>query len=98
MSEARKVHCDAHGWQEECFVCGHIVESLHSGTPVGFHWPGESARKRPDAWCTACEQHRLENGGEWTPDIEEKLQIQLLCGACYDQAKSIWQRGRKLTN
>jgi hypothetical protein len=52
---------------------------------------------RPDAWCSACEQARIESGGDWTPEVEEELRVKLLCGACYDYAKSIWSNGRKIT-
>jgi hypothetical protein len=52
---------------------------------------------RPDAWCSACEQARVDAGGDWTPEVEEKLRVQLLCGACYDYAKTIWSNGRKIT-
>lgn len=95
MSESIKVKCAAHGWQEESFVCQHIVESLHTGVPVGFHWPEGSSALHPDAWCSSCEEARVEAGGDWTPDVEEKLSIRLVCGACYEHAKSIWSKGRK---
>jgi hypothetical protein len=32
----------------------------------------------------------------WTPEVE-KLGVKLLCGACYDYAKSMWSDGRKIT-
>jgi hypothetical protein len=97
MSDARKIKCHVHGWQDETFVCRHIMESLHTGVPVGFHWSAESTGPHPDAWCSACESARVEAGGDWTPKVEERLGIKLLCGACYDHAKSIWSHGRKGT-
>ena len=96
MSETRKINCDGHGWQDMTFVCQHVAQSLHTGTPVGFHWSAQSEATRPDAWCSACEKARIEAGGDWTPEVEEKLGIKLLCGMCYDQAKSIWQDWRKI--
>ena len=97
MSNSHKVNCHVHGWQEQAFVCQHIVESLRTGIPVGFHWPTASTDSHPDAWCSACEEARLEAGGDWTSEVEGKLGAKLLCGACYDLAKSIWSHGRKTT-
>lgn len=96
MTEPGKIKCNTHGWQQEAFVCQHIVGSLHSGVPVGFHWPAESTEPHPDAWCTACEETRLEAGGEWTPEAEVILGVKLLCAACYEYAKDIWARGYKV--
>jgi len=93
--ESRKIKCACHGWQNESFVCQHIVETLSTGVPVGFHWPVNSDSLHPDAWCTGCEEARVSAGGDWTPEVEEQLNIQLLCGACYDRAKEIWSDGRK---
>lgn len=90
-----KVECATHGWQDESFVCQHIVASLHTGSPVGFHWPSASESLHPDAWCSACQAARVSAGGDWTPEVEELLNIKLLCGACYEHAKSIWSRGYK---
>jgi hypothetical protein len=96
MSEVRKVKCAVHGLQDEAFVCTHIVQSLHTGTPVGFHWPADSDQIHPDAWCSHCEDARIVAGGDWTPEVNEQLDIQLLCGSCYEFAKSIWARGKKV--
>lgn len=99
MSDSQKIKCDVHGWQQQTFVCQHIAQSLHTGVPVGFHWPAEQEELRPDAWCSDCEQARVAAGGDdWTPEVEAKLGIKLLCGACYDSAKSIWLKGRKITH
>jgi hypothetical protein len=97
MTDSEKIECSIHGWQEVTFVCQHIVQSLHTGVAVGFHWPGENSDARPNAWCSACEKFRIEAGGDWTPEVEKKLGVKLLCGACYDHAKSIWAKGRNVT-
>jgi hypothetical protein len=92
-----RVTCSVHGTQDETFVCAHIVETLHTGKAVGFHWPRESAGDpRPDAWCTQCENKRVAGGGEWTEEVMEFVDMKVLCGACYDRAKDIWQTGRAL--
>jgi hypothetical protein len=97
MSESQKISCDIHGWQEMTFVCQHIARSLHTGIPVGFHWSSQSEAVRPDAWCSACDEARTEAGGDWTPEVEKKLEVKLLCAVCYDYAKSIWSNGRKIS-
>lgn len=97
MSEFGKVECQTHGSQDEAFVCQHIVGSLHTGVPVGFHWPGGSTELHPDAWCSACESARIEAGGEWTEEVVQQLNIKLLCCACYEHAKAIWSNGGKVT-
>jgi hypothetical protein len=83
--------CDKHGAPGEAFVCRHIAESLLTGVAVGFHWPASSTQPYPDAWCTTCEQARVAAGGAWTPEVEAMLEVKLLCGQCYLDAKSIWQ-------
>ena len=93
---ATKVKCDVHGEQYEFFVCQHIAESLHTGKAVGFHWPASSNAVHPDAWCTACDEARTAASGDWTPTLEAQLNIQILCGACYEQAKGIWSSGSKV--
>lgn len=52
---------------------------------------------RPDAWCSECEHTRVEAGGDWTPEVGQKLRVKLLCGAYYDYAKTIWFNGGKIT-
>jgi hypothetical protein len=98
MLESGKVQCGTHGWQEQTFVCQHIVQSLHTGIPVGFHWPAEQSDARPDAWCLACEEARAQEGGDWTPEVVKRLGVKLLCGSCYDDAKSLWLHGRRISH
>ena len=95
MSEVRQIKCGVHGWKAESVVCKHIVESLHTGQSVGFNWPAEATEPHPDAWCSSCEEARAAGSGEWTPEIEAMLDIQLFCGACYERAKEIWRKGYK---
>src|ERR1700742_5104249 len=95
MSDPQKIVCDLHGLQEQAFVCQHIAQSLHTGVPVGFHWSAQQTGLHPDAWCSSCEKARVDAGGKWTSEVERTLGVKLLCGACYDYAKSIWSTGRK---
>lgn len=95
-----RVKCDTHGMQEAAYVCQHIVGSMHTGVPVGFHWPESSESRRPDAWCSVCEKARAEAAAQghddWTEELMKLVDVQLLCGACYDLAKDIAFRGHKL--
>jgi hypothetical protein len=92
-----KVKCKTHGVQQAAYVCQHIVGSMHSGVPVGFHCSVEGGAERPDAWCSSCEGARRRGSGEWTDELMAMVQVSVLCGACYDHAKDIWLRGRKVT-
>ena len=71
------------------FVCRHIVASVDSEKAIGFHWPADQDSQRPDAWCDACERVRVAEGGDWTEKAAQFLQAKILCGGCYDRAKSI---------
>jgi len=89
-----KVRCTTHGEAEATYVCCHIVDTLDTGTPVGFHWPADTGLSRPDAWCSECEQVRVSEGGDWTDTAMEFVQMSVLCGGCYDRAKAIWLKAR----
>lgn len=84
---ANVVQCGEHGQQEETFVCRHLAQSLRSGGKVGFFY---SSRPRGDAWCAACEEVRVREGGasgDWNERSEAFAGIQILCGACYDKVR-----------
>jgi hypothetical protein len=81
------INCQTHGPQEETFVCEHLVKALDTGEMVGFFWSGEP---RGDAWCSACEEVRIREGGitgDWNERSEKFAKIKILCGACYDQLR-----------
>ena len=83
------VDCAEHGPQEPTFACQHLVRSLTTQKPVGFFFASEP---RGDAWCSACEEARIREGGEsgdWNERSEAFARIQLLCGACYDKVRRL---------
>jgi len=80
--------CPEHGLQQETFVCQHIVQGLSEGRRVGFFSARDLDNPRPDAWCSECNERVRASGGEWTGEAEAKLGAKLLCGACYDRAKT----------
>ena len=86
---ADTVQCSKHGPQQQTFVCQHLMRSLSNRKPVGFFWAGEP---RGDAWCAACEEVRVREGGEtgeWNERPEAFASIKLVCGACYDEIRKI---------
>lgn len=85
------VQCTSHGKQQAAFVCAHLAASLSTGVPIGFFHSG-SVATRGDAWCAACEEVRLREGGEtghWNAASEAFAQITLVCGACYDRIAAL---------
>lgn len=83
------IDCEYHGEQDEAFVCAHLAESILVGAEVGFYFASEP---RGDAWCAACEEIRLKEGGtsgDWNERSEAFADITLICGKCYDKAKAL---------
>src|SRR5690606_17547740 len=93
---ALPIYCPKHGKQDETFVCQHIVQGLREGRPYGFFYPASSDEKRPNAWCTVCNELVAEEDGAWTDQILEVAQVKVLCALCYDRAKEMnLEGGRK---
>ncbi len=83
------VQCTVHGLQQRTFVCQHIAEGLVDRNRVGFFWTREEPENpRPDAWCAACDSRVKATDGEWVGAALEHRQPKILCGACYDSAKT----------
>src|SRR5256885_72238 len=82
------IRCDAHGEQQQTFVCQHVAAGLLSKMRLGFFWSQHDPdNPRPDAWCLECEHRVRETGGEWVGEAGAQLQPEILCGGCYDLAK-----------
>jgi hypothetical protein len=88
------VQCATHGQQPQAFLCRHIVQSLDTQQAIGFHWSSEDHGAHPDAWCNDCEDARVASGGDWTEPVLEQVGVTLVCGSCYQAAKSIWLKAR----
>lgn len=92
--EIHIVRCDTHGSQKEALVCQHILDGLINKKRVGFFWSTESPENpHPDAWCAECQIRVLATGGEWVGDAGDQLGVSVLCGACYDLAKTFHTGG-----
>jgi hypothetical protein len=90
----KTVQCDDHGVQPETFVCQHIVSGLLERRRVGFYWTSSDPdNPRPDAWCAACEERVRAAGGAWIGEAAWHLGARLMCGACYDAAKTFHMGG-----
>ena len=83
------VECSEHGKQQATYVCQHIVQGLKDNKPKGF-WSSEESpdNLRPDSWCSECEA-MVSRIGEWNDESEAFAGVTLLCGSCYDRAKSM---------
>jgi hypothetical protein len=94
MSAEEKILCAVHGKQTRTYVCQHVYEGLVARKRVGFFWTAENpGDPRPDAYCRECEVRVRNTGGEWIGDALENLQPKVLCGSCYDLAKSFHMGG-----
>jgi hypothetical protein len=94
MSIDEKANCSTHGEQQRTYVCQHIYEGLVSRERVGFFWAIEEPENpRPDAWCQACEIRVRKANGEWVDEALDKLQPKILCGLCYDLARTFHSGG-----
>jgi hypothetical protein len=89
------IDCPIHGKNAEAFVCQHIAAGLLDNQRVGFFWTGSEAdNPHPDAWCAGCEARRLEHNGEWEGEAANQLQAKIMCGSCYDVAKTFHLGGK----
>lgn len=79
------IECAEHGEQQETFTCEHLLR----GVGLGFNTVPEADpdNARPDAWCDSCELLRQDHGG-WNEESERQIKVVLLCGKCYDEARS----------
>ena len=94
MIESETIDCDMHGAQSKTFVCQHIAAGLVSRGRVGFFWTTCTPdNPRPDAWCAECAQRVSVTNGEWIGEAERHLKAKILCGACYDVAKTFHMGG-----
>jgi hypothetical protein len=78
------VSCGRHGARPVAFVCRHVLESLRTGSRVGFHTPND-AQDDDQAWCDACERVRAREG-EWNDRSEAHADIRLICLDCFQEA------------
>jgi hypothetical protein len=89
VSSEKLINCDSHGPQQETFVCAHILDGSRAEKRAGFFYVPDPDNPRPDAWCAECNDRFQRGGGDWEilPESEQP-KIAILCGACYDEAKS----------
>jgi len=93
-NERRTIHCDTHGQADETFVCHHVIDGLVRKERVGFFWTAEDPdNPHPDAWCAECEERVKLTDGEWEGEALEHLKPKILCGECYEVAKTFHMGG-----
>ena len=90
----RRIYCDTHGDADETFVCQHVIEGLIHKERVGFFWTAEDPdNPHPDAWCAECEERVKLTWEEWEGEALEHLKPKILCGECYEVAKTFHMGG-----
>lgn len=76
--------CGTHGKSRATFVCEHLLSQ------PGQKWfsekPNETNRW-PDAWCAACDEAFLQEGG-WSDKNASKQKIKVICHYCYEDLHS----------
>jgi hypothetical protein len=81
----RAVHCKIHGDQREAYLCSHLLHGEAKGLYFDLDNPDDPY---PDAWCSDCEKLRIESGGEWTDELCARIDVTLVCRACYREIKT----------
>jgi len=88
------VICKTHGEAAETFVCQHVSKGLRDRHRVGFFWSTcDPDNPFPDAWCYECEQRVKATQGDWIGEALEHLLPRILCGYCYEVAKTLHMGG-----
>ena len=85
MSEVR---CQQHGSQKAAIVCQHLLESMHDDEPRGL-WVSTDEDGYINAYCNACEDYRLRNGGDWPEDANTYIKAKLLCLECFGKLRKL---------
>lgn len=94
---SRNIECSSHGVCEATYVCRHIWGSGDNVPSVGFNYSSLSNDAYPNAWCDACDDFLMANGGDWNDITEAFARVSLLCSGCYLQRKAAAQEAGKLT-
>lgn len=77
------IDCEEHGFNEEAFVCEHL---LREPNQLWCSREPTDENPCPDAWCLKCDEH-FQTEGEWNERNEGKVQIKLVCQACYTRLR-----------
>ncbi|WP_419698609.1 DUF6882 domain-containing protein [Mucilaginibacter sp. NFX135] len=81
------VLCDSHGSGRLAFVCQHLNKNEYSGFHEAFESdPLIEPEDDYQAWCTECENIRLQEG-EWNDVSMEFAKIKVICNQCYFEIK-----------
>jgi len=87
----RRISCGTHGEVGPAFVCGHLLRDR--STALGFNPATPEPGEEPQAWCDDCDRAVLA-AGDWTPELEERADIRLICEFCFETLRQIHQRAR----
>lgn len=79
----RTITCRKHGKAQATYVCQHLVR----GEGLGFFCADAPDDPYPDAWCSKCEEMRVQHGGSWAEANEQSATVTLVCHFCYEAAR-----------
>ena len=82
------VQCAEHGVQGRAIACQHTIASLYDEVPRGLYWT-TTEEGDTNAYCSACEQYRVNAGGDWPDDCNDILKVQVLCMECFTRLKRL---------
>jgi hypothetical protein len=82
------VECEEHGKQKVAFICQHVVATLEDGQARGFVWDRDEDGLI-NAYCDDCDAAIEANNGDWTPEIEAKADVGMMCEVCVSEAAKI---------
>ena len=69
--------------------CQHVLDGLIQKERAGFFWTAENPdSSHPYAWCAECEENEKLTDGEWEGEALEHAKPKILCGECYEVAKT----------
>lgn len=81
------VECPDHGTEPSAFVCRHLNLETSVGFVEGYD-PDEPETELYQAWCRACDEVLVEEGG-WNDRSEAFAGIRMVCRGCYRSMKTL---------
>ena len=82
------IECSTHGWQKRTRVCRHVIDTLVDRKPRGMFWTSDDA-EQPNGWCAECHAAYKAAGDEWTDELMQRADPQVLCFSCFKLAQQI---------
>lgn len=84
------IECEVHGMRTCATVCCHLLRA----TDLVLGFVEDNDPDDPLAWCNACEQLSLREGG-WTEALKAFADLKVVCDVCYAQLKELHSAGKQ---